>query len=1151
MANRLTVSCPSGRIFPRKALTNQEGLLLEIEFWKGIKGTAFYVDESGQEMIAGDSKGSLTQFLLGHNRFSCLVKAIEEPELVFCSGNLLVVASKSGKLSVFSKSGKQLPTFNPHKHRVKGFDLNYLKKYALSFSEDCVAIWDLQNWKKVRNMLAKGPKYTMARFSVDGSSVLTCFDDGKLYRWNLSNNELERNFVGSNLYDFVEVEGDKVLGIGKDQKLYVWGSDKTRIEYSLDQVPGIRTFTRVQHYQGNVLFSADNGRLYVLNIENARIEAEFQVGTSTLDFFQVKGEYLYTLFSNGVIRVHHFKKFLDSQIRARTKKLSLGLEENLVYTYLDKSTDFESYNFDLQTLDQSQLKSKEDVVFKKLSRTSVSSTSSEATSEAHSFKNLLSKAGTQKLSTWQLRLTLHHTSEYPEKYRPLIWRFILQLPGNSSAFIGLAGKGTHPCFVNAISSLPKLPKTVFSKVDTVVSALAYWSPLFAELSWLPHLVTPFAMVFKGDDLSCFETVMCIVTHWLQHWFDFFPSPAVVNIQSVENILEASDNELYLYLKRIPKLSEIIAEMLNTFLYSVVQHKDWAKLMDFIITEWEKPQLHLYCTAEYFLFHKNKILSLKKKSEALQFFKTKKALSVDKFMKGVFELHEKTENKAPVVGYDLKLPIPEGQYPVFKNYPKYTLQTKEDIARELYQEQVDSEKTSYYNSLFKDLVRHSDETEDQFKEKIARLMRFDSEKLKQIRSEEQARLEALSSFDAQYRKKKADQIKNLECENMFDLQENIRKNELNKLNQEMKAAEERQNYYKSSQLENEALNMLEYKASEKLFQTLDHQQKKLNQEAMGFQDPQELNQLKDMILRLQFEQEDAERDIKRKSYMQLKHAESNLFSEEENRAKEEYQRKISELERELKVMEVQKQRKMREVTEEEVAKHTEYLELIAQKEQSMKVVEQNKLREAKDQEHTRRLNQKIQDNALVAQEKRNLLQERLEGQKEAIKDQIKDSNREMEERILTLRKEQQEKALQEQRDLQQTLLEFEKERASSRQAQQDLQFTQDEYREKSIFETVLRETESKLKQDYSQQSQSFKDKLREELEDFERSSKESSKQASALDEANQLLKQHKSQYSYSSEYSDSYRPSYYPQTDESLTFSNSETSSAEKPSFKTS
>lgn len=113
----------------------------------------------------------------------------------------------------------------------------------------------------------------------------------------------------------------------------------------------------------------------------------------------------------------------------------------------------------------------------------------------------------------KLKNILRQYNEYPEKYRILIWRFMLSLPLNKSSFESYLKKGIHPNFTNLDERFPVKSAHNFNKLVRILSALAYWCPVFAEIDYLPQIVYPFVKIIKNDDLILFEVVM---SFFMQH-----------------------------------------------------------------------------------------------------------------------------------------------------------------------------------------------------------------------------------------------------------------------------------------------------------------------------------------------------------------------------------------------------------------------------------------------------------------------------------------------------------------------------------------------------------------------------------------------------------------------------------------------------------
>ena len=60
------------------------------------------------------------------------------------------------------------------------------------------------------------------------------------------------------------------------------------------------------------------------------------------------------------------------------------------------------------------------------------------------------------------------------------------------------------------------PPCVFSSVVPppplrVLSALAFWSPVFGEVDYLPHMAFPFAKLFQNNRLLAFEMLATVLS----------------------------------------------------------------------------------------------------------------------------------------------------------------------------------------------------------------------------------------------------------------------------------------------------------------------------------------------------------------------------------------------------------------------------------------------------------------------------------------------------------------------------------------------------------------------------------------------------------------------------------------------------------------
>lgn len=157
---------------------------------------------------------------------------------------------------------------------------------------------------------------------------------------------------------------------------------------------------------------------------------------------------------------------------------------------------------------------------------------------------LNSKTNGFLLSRPKLKEYLIHFGEFPEKYRSIIWRFLLQLPENRNTFDILLEKPLHPSLKNFRHKYPIKSERISRTMEKVISCLIYWSPIFEGLEYLPRLIFPFIVTFKNDTFTSFEVILTFIINWAQKWFDFYPNPPIEVLDASEDLLSLHDKVLY-------------------------------------------------------------------------------------------------------------------------------------------------------------------------------------------------------------------------------------------------------------------------------------------------------------------------------------------------------------------------------------------------------------------------------------------------------------------------------------------------------------------------------------------------------------------------------------------------------------------------------
>lgn len=104
---------------------------------------------------------------------------------------------------------------------------------------------------------------------------------------------------------------------------------------------------------------------------------------------------------------------------------------------------------------------------------------------------------TTSLTEGGIRSLIRLNGSLPEAYRFTAWKFLLRLPGNSSCFLELLRRGPHPTALDSLSTrYPLRDRRLYRKTAVLLSALAYWSPIWAEAEFVPGWLFPFVVVFQ-------------------------------------------------------------------------------------------------------------------------------------------------------------------------------------------------------------------------------------------------------------------------------------------------------------------------------------------------------------------------------------------------------------------------------------------------------------------------------------------------------------------------------------------------------------------------------------------------------------------------------------------------------------------------------
>lgn len=101
------------------------------------------------------------------------------------------------------------------------------------------------------------------------------------------------------------------------------------------------------------------------------------------------------------------------------------------------------------------------------------------------------------LSEKGIRSLIRLRGGLPPEHRFTAWKYLLRLPSNSEAFAQQIAKGPHHTAMASLAMrYPLRDRKHFRKTAILVSALAHWSPILADVEFVPSWVFPFVVVFS-------------------------------------------------------------------------------------------------------------------------------------------------------------------------------------------------------------------------------------------------------------------------------------------------------------------------------------------------------------------------------------------------------------------------------------------------------------------------------------------------------------------------------------------------------------------------------------------------------------------------------------------------------------------------------
>ncbi len=320
----------------------------------------------------------------------------------------------------------------------------------------------------------------------------------------------------------------------------------------------------------------------------------------------------------------------------------------------------------------------------------------------------------------KLREFLAAFGEYPERYRGLIWQFLLKLPNNSNDYDRLAALGVHHKYDRFYLLYSMRTQSHYERLQMLCSILSHWAPPLGHAAYLPQLVFPFQMLFPEDkdNITVIEIMISFMMWYGFSWHIAYPDDPILIIESLNDILKLHDTKLHYHFDRLGvSAGKIGWRMISTGFSEVLSRSNWLKLFDFLFTNIHTPEYVILVPIAIMRIVRSSFFHISTEDHIIAYFSNQQTISVKDVVTLCEEMHNSTppryfialtspdqlklkqslpntndddddddggnkSAKRPVQNIDTDslsgplFPLPSGRYPDYDGYPKFLLEWEE-------------------------------------------------------------------------------------------------------------------------------------------------------------------------------------------------------------------------------------------------------------------------------------------------------------------------------------------------------------------------------------------------------------------------------------------------------------------------------------------
>lgn len=569
-------------------------------------------------------------------------------------------------------------------------------------------LWDTEKWVRKRVLMGgTGVGVQQASFSPDGSMILSTFTDGSMLIWNTDSFNLEwkitlqinispaTNYVSTNghvlrsSYFAMSTDGEIVAYGGITSSLFVWNlTEKKLLHEVIIPVFQDKYINQIEFIGDTkvVALSSSTGDVILIDTVDAKYVGQLQDAPSKTFAFTYDGQIFASITSkNRALLTYTPTRDLVEEM--------VGVSEELeaIVSAKVRSTSPEPI-VHAPTFDASKPREFAKTQKIKFTPSSLANGSIGGKVSGEDGRVVMIETGDRKtlydlveerkgqfrLMSKRLNHYLTHFGCFPDKYRPLIWRFLLHLPENRDSYESLMSKSTHPALKGFREKFPLKSERLARSLERVISGLAYWSPVFENLDYLPNMIFPFVKLLVNDTFSCFELIMTILLNYCQKWWEYYPNPPIECMDILEDLLAIHDRDLLAHLTAHKITSQVYGWlMMQTFFSEVLTAKEWLVAWDHILAS-KSPGFLYYFAAAYCIYFRKALMNLTRLDDFKYFFTRPNPCKIEKIVAMAQNIQRSTPASFSANSYFKPFePVSKGDYPVFNAFPSFIVnyQTK--------------------------------------------------------------------------------------------------------------------------------------------------------------------------------------------------------------------------------------------------------------------------------------------------------------------------------------------------------------------------------------------------------------------------------------------------------------------------------------------